>query len=382
MSKYPPLIVVMVFGIICFTLGGIVVRIGLEFSPPEPGSEVASTEAPVHSFSSPSSEAGQEQVVPALAFTMNVSAYCPCEKTLDKYTVMWYNAKNGIFERIGNGQEVQEMWQRVDWKSGKMVFFSMCEAVLDGPKPATVHLFVRKLQETLRQTETNQCQGRSASVLFSVVCQSSRGFGKNQDSDTTSTGRVHLDLDARSPQRLRWASNGTPIGNGETYRQAAKAIRMGASQKSYHGRQSNRKPFAGKIQESSPRTRRDTISNPAVYKKKGIAGGTDELRKREVLQPIPEGKRFRVTAYCICEKCCSLKFADGITASGKPAVGKICAAPSVYPFGTVFEVEGYGEWVCEDRGGAIKGDRLDLLFPTHAEALEFGRKDLKVRIVE
>ena len=90
---------------------------------------------------------------------------------------------------------------------------------------------------------------------------------------------------------------------------------------------------------------------------------------------------MNISAYCICEKCCSKKWADGITASGVPATGRICAAPPEYPFGTVFDVEGMGEYVCEDRGGVIKGNKLDLLFETHAEALEFGRKDLKVTIV-
>ena len=87
---------------------------------------------------------------------------------------------------------------------------------------------------------------------------------------------------------------------------------------------------------------------------------------------------MNVSAYCVCEKCCG-RFADGITASGKPAVGLICAAPPEYPFGTEFEVDGV-VYVVEDRGGAITGDRLDLLFPTHEEALEFGRQILKVRI--
>ncbi len=90
---------------------------------------------------------------------------------------------------------------------------------------------------------------------------------------------------------------------------------------------------------------------------------------------------MRVSAYCPCEICCG-PFADGITASGVPAVGRICAAPPEYPFGTVLDIEGYGEYVVRDRGGVIKGNRLDLLFETHAEAKAFGVQYLKVRIVE
>ncbi len=90
---------------------------------------------------------------------------------------------------------------------------------------------------------------------------------------------------------------------------------------------------------------------------------------------------MRVSAYD-AGACCCYPFADGITASGVPAVGRICAADPSMPFGTVLDVEGYGEYVVRDRGGAIKGSRLDLLFPTHAEAKAFGVQWLKVKIIK
>ena len=99
------------------------------------------------------------------------------------------------------------------------------------------------------------------------------------------------------------------------------------------------------------------------------------------VRPTPAFVEINVSAYCICELCCG-RFADGITASGVPAVGRICAAPPEYPFGTVFDVEGMGEYVVQDRGSAIVGNKLDLLFESHADAKKFGRKDLEVRILE
>jgi len=88
---------------------------------------------------------------------------------------------------------------------------------------------------------------------------------------------------------------------------------------------------------------------------------------------------MNVSAYCPCSKCCG-NFADGITASGAIATGKLIAAPPCYPFGTIMDVPGYGEAVVEDRGGAIQGDKIDLLFPTHQEALNWGRQYLTVRV--
>ncbi len=106
-----------------------------------------------------------------------------------------------------------------------------------------------------------------------------------------------------------------------------------------------------------------------------------------------------VTAYCSCGKCCGwhrnwlLKpvYSSGpnkgktkrvgITASGtKARHGTIAADTSRYPFGTVMYIEGYGYGRVEDRGGAIKGNKIDLHFPSHKKALEWGRQNKKVYV--
>ena len=96
--------------------------------------------------------------------------------------------------------------------------------------------------------------------------------------------------------------------------------------------------------------------------------------------------KMNVSAYCPCEKCCE-DFADGITASGhKIKAGDFfVAAPREYSFGTEMKVPGYNNdriVKVEDVGGAIKGNKLDLFFHTHQDALDYGRKevDVKVRI--
>lgn len=97
---------------------------------------------------------------------------------------------------------------------------------------------------------------------------------------------------------------------------------------------------------------------------------------------------MEVTAYCPCPKCCG-KNARGITASGKPVsynAGRFVAADTArLPFGTKLKIPGYhdGEVVeVLDRGGAIKGDRLDVYFPDHETARRWGRVRLPVQIVE
>jgi len=102
----------------------------------------------------------------------------------------------------------------------------------------------------------------------------------------------------------------------------------------------------------------------------------------------PRVRLMEITAYCPCSKCCGPN-AQGITASGKHISynqGKFVAADtSILPFGTRLLIPGYAAEPVEviDRGGAIKGDKLDVFFPTHEQALKWGRqKMVPVLIVE
>jgi 3D (Asp-Asp-Asp) domain-containing protein len=75
------------------------------------------------------------------------------------------------------------------------------------------------------------------------------------------------------------------------------------------------------------------------------------------LQPIK--RTFRVTAYTAIDEG---QDGQGITASGKRAMPYITVAASKeYPFGTILvDAATQQRYIVEDRGGAIKGNRLDL----------------------
>ena len=93
-----------------------------------------------------------------------------------------------------------------------------------------------------------------------------------------------------------------------------------------------------------------------------------------------------VTAYSPDSRSCG-DSADGITASlhdVQTNSGKLVAADKrVLPMGSMISVPGYdnGRIVpVLDVGGAIKGNRLDVLFPTHDQARKFGKRTVKVTI--
>lgn len=105
----------------------------------------------------------------------------------------------------------------------------------------------------------------------------------------------------------------------------------------------------------------------------------EEPIEEEVKEPEPQVISlgvYKITAYCGCAKCCSKT--DGITASGTHVIaGRTIAAPKEIPFGTKLMINGH-VYTVEDRGGAIKGNRIDIYFETHEEATKFGVQHIEV----
>ncbi len=100
---------------------------------------------------------------------------------------------------------------------------------------------------------------------------------------------------------------------------------------------------------------------------------------------------MRVTAYSPDERSCP-GTADGFTATMHCVTTNngllVAADPAVLPMGSMLSVPGYGTLASGeeaivpvlDVGGAIKGERLDLLFPTHEAAMRWGVRELPVVI--
>lgn len=65
-----------------------------------------------------------------------------------------------------------------------------------------------------------------------------------------------------------------------------------------------------------------------------------------------------------------------------PSRGTVAVDPNVIPLGSVLYVEGYGEAIAADTGGAVKGNIIDIYLPTEAECWQWGRQQVEVRVIE
>ncbi|MBO0439527.1 3D domain-containing protein [Candidatus Enterococcus ikei] len=108
-----------------------------------------------------------------------------------------------------------------------------------------------------------------------------------------------------------------------------------------------------------------------------------ELDKQKAANAKPSGQKMMMeaTAYS-----CNEGFIGGgnLTAMGQDLrvdPMAIAVDPSVIPLGTKLYVEGYGEAIASDTGGAIKGNIIDLHFSDVSQCIEWGRRQVEVTIL-
>lgn len=105
----------------------------------------------------------------------------------------------------------------------------------------------------------------------------------------------------------------------------------------------------------------------------------EKIIKEEIFAQKKNAGTFELTAYCGCVNCCGKS--DAITATGTRATqGRTIAVdPKVIPYGTEVVINGH-TYIAEDCGGAIGGNRIDIYFENHQDAINFGRQSANVEI--
>lgn len=136
----------------------------------------------------------------------------------------------------------------------------------------------------------------------------------------------------------------------------------------------NQQPKGLIHKQQAVKTKQQIVGNEEIEK---IEIETDKEVDAQAVKPVSLGE-FKLTAYCPCELCC------GKWANNRPngiiygAIGEelkegysIAVDPNVIPYRTEVTINGR-TYKAQDCGGAIKGNRIDVYFDNHNDALEFG----------
>lgn len=113
---------------------------------------------------------------------------------------------------------------------------------------------------------------------------------------------------------------------------------------------------------------------------------TSEQPKQAPAAPAPStpttsGRTMQMesTGYSCAESVNTFFTAMGIDLRQNPQV--VAVDPSVIPLGSMVEVSGYGIAIAGDTGGAIKGNIIDVHFPTVEQCIQWGRRSVTVTVI-
>lgn len=103
-------------------------------------------------------------------------------------------------------------------------------------------------------------------------------------------------------------------------------------------------------------------------------GSITEVSRGGERMDIREAKYMQATAYTYT----GFRTATGLS----PAVGMVAVDPGVIPMGSRLYIEGYGYARAADTGGAVKGNTIDLFMEEYSQCINWGRRSVKVYILQ
>lgn len=93
---------------------------------------------------------------------------------------------------------------------------------------------------------------------------------------------------------------------------------------------------------------------------------------------------YIISAYCPCEICCGIKSTEnyGRTSSGEIAVEGVTIATdnNIIPIGFQVLIN-EKKYISQDKGGSIRGNRIDIFFNNHQDALNYGIKKVEIFLI-
>jgi 3D (Asp-Asp-Asp) domain-containing protein len=139
----------------------------------------------------------------------------------------------------------------------------------------------------------------------------------------------------------------------------------------------------GKVEQLQKRNEQLQKENDALKKQLRMerAKKTSPISSRGVRK---SNKSFYMnsTAYtAYCKGCSGKTRWRELDLRANPNLKVIAVDPSIIPLGTKVYVEGYGYAIAADTGGAIHGYKIDIFMPSRQQALQWGRRTVKVTII-
>ena len=132
------------------------------------------------------------------------------------------------------------------------------------------------------------------------------------------------------------------------------------------------------IKENGKEVKRKILSETVMKEKRNqvVAVGTKDTSVQTMNVNATGGKEIYVSSTAYTASCngCSGVTATGLNLKNNPDAKVIAVDPSIIPLGSKVYVDGYGYAVAADKGGAIKGHKIDVFFSSTSDAYRWGVK--------
>ncbi|KXY43441.1 cell wall-binding protein EntC [Bacillus mycoides] len=157
-------------------------------------------------------------------------------------------------------------------------------------------------------------------------------------------------------------------------REAAKAQAEAKAQEAAEAREAAKAQEAAKAREAAKAQKPATQQPVAKETETSAPSSSRELRVQATAytaDPLENGYKAGD----------QVKSAMGHNLTANPNMKLIAVDPSVIPLGSKVWVEGYGVAIAGDTGGAIKGNKIDVLMPDKGTSSNWGRKTVTVKVL-
>lgn len=132
---------------------------------------------------------------------------------------------------------------------------------------------------------------------------------------------------------------------------------------------------------SEPVQKQAPVQKEQITKKAAPKKETAKAESSSASQSVQKEMTVTATAYTANDGGISGITATGVNLNKNPNAKVIAVDPNVIPLGSKVYVEGYGEAIAADTGGAIKGNKIDVHVPSKSQAKNWGVKSVKVKVL-
>ncbi|MBM7635026.1 peptidoglycan-binding protein [Geomicrobium sediminis] len=145
---------------------------------------------------------------------------------------------------------------------------------------------------------------------------------------------------------------------------------------------SEEEPVAKEEEPAEETQSEETVASESTEPTESTESSSSESASSSNESPEGTTMTMEATAYTAdCEGCSGIT-ATGIDLRNDRNANVVAVDPNVIPLGSTVYVEGYGEAIAGDTGGAITGNKIDLHMATTEEALNFGRQNVEVTVLD